>query len=209
MLDFIWSYDSKPLPWILVVVGGSLLSVLVFLVLDSRRAGLSHIPGPFLARYTDLWAVYNAWKGESANGQIRVFRDLQARYGNVIRTGPRSVSVLDPAAISVIYGVRSRLDKVCFYCTSSESTYDEINTFQGDAYVPFRQPGVTTSLLSIPDEETHGRYRKLVSNAYSLSSIKLYEQHVDELSARLVQVLDVHAQTKTPINLSLWCHYCR
>jgi hypothetical protein len=32
------------------------------LILDSRRAGLSHIPGPFLARYTDAWRLYQAAK---------------------------------------------------------------------------------------------------------------------------------------------------
>ncbi|KIX00582.1 uncharacterized protein Z518_09647 [Rhinocladiella mackenziei CBS 650.93] len=95
---------------------------------------------------------------------------------------------MDPAAIPLIYGVRLKLDK-------------------GDAYVPFRQAGVTTSLLSIPDEKTHAKYRKLVSNAYSLTSLRGYEPYVDEMVNRLVQVCDHHAETQMPLNLSLWCHY--
>ena len=67
---------------------------------------------------------------------------------------------------------------------------------------------MTTSLLSIPDETTHSKYRKLVSNAYSLSSIKAYEPYVDEMTDKLVRVCDEHVRTGSPMNLSLWCHYC-
>ncbi|OCT54514.1 benzoate 4-monooxygenase cytochrome P450 [Cladophialophora carrionii] len=159
-----------------------------FLVLNSRQAGLSHIPGPFLARYTDAWALYNAWRGIHFHNKVHVQRGLQARYGDVVRTGPRSVTVFDPAAVPVIYGVRSKLDK-------------------GNAYVPFRQAGVTTSLLSIPDEKTHSQYRKLVSNAYSMTSLKGYEPYVDDMVNRFVEVCNQHAFAGKPMNLSLWCQY--
>lgn len=89
------------------------------------------------------------------------------------------------------------------------STYaDHSNTLQGPAYIPFRQSGVTTSLLSIPDEHTHSKYRKLVSNAYSMSSIKGYEPYVYQMVARFVEVCDQHATNKESLDLSLWCHYC-
>ncbi|KEF59855.1 uncharacterized protein A1O9_04703 [Exophiala aquamarina CBS 119918] len=181
-------FTVQNLQCVLVVVGATLSFLCVTLFQKSKRAGLSHIPGPFIARYTNLWAVYVTWKTDREDNRVSLNRTLQERYGDVIRTGPRNVSVTDPAAIPVIYGVRSRLDK-------------------GHAYVPFRQAGVTTSLLSIPDETTHSKYRKLVSNAYSLSSIKAYEPYVDEMINRLVHVCNEHAKTGTPMNLSLWCHY--
>jgi uncharacterized membrane protein YfbV (UPF0208 family) len=83
-----------------------------WLVVNSKRAGLSHIPGPFLARYTNAWSLYIAWKCVSHANRTVVQQKLQAQYGDVVRTGPRSVTVLDPAAVPVIYGVRSKLDKV-------------------------------------------------------------------------------------------------
>jgi cytochrome P450 len=67
---------------------------------------------------------------------------------------------------------------------------------------------VSTSLLSIPDEKTHSQYRKLVSNAYSMTSLKGYEPYVDDMVNRFVEVCDEHAFTHKPMNLSLWCHYC-
>jgi hypothetical protein len=98
--------------WALLVFAVATVSLLILLVVNSRRVGLSHIPGPFWARYTDLWAVHNAWNGIKFSRKVQSQRELQARYGDVIRTGPRSVTVFDPAAVPVIYGVRSKLDKV-------------------------------------------------------------------------------------------------
>ncbi len=68
---------------------------------------------------------------------------------------------------------------------------------------------MTTSLLSIQDEQTHSKYRKLVANAYSMSSIKGYEPYVDDMVARFVEVCDDHAAKGEPMNISLWCHYCK
>lgn len=105
-------FDTQTLQYIFIVLGASLLALCAVLVFDSKRAGLSHIPGPFIARYTNLWAVYVAWKTDYAGTRAAFNQTLQQQYGDVVRTGPRNVSVMDPAAIPTIYGVRSRLDKV-------------------------------------------------------------------------------------------------
>lgn len=100
-----------------------IVSVFVaFLIVSSRRAGLSNIPGPFLARYTDTWALYYAWKiAHYGLDKVSYYRQLQAHYGIVIRTGPRSVVVLDPAAVPLIYGVRAKLNKVSLLSRSGYS----------------------------------------------------------------------------------------
>ncbi|KAI3540798.1 benzoate 4-monooxygenase cytochrome P450, partial [Colletotrichum filicis] len=81
-------------------------------VIDSHRARLSDIPGPWIARYTNLYAVYLAWRTERGSSKLNILDDLRDTYGDVIRLGPRSVTVFDPFAVPVIYGVRSRLNKV-------------------------------------------------------------------------------------------------
>lgn len=80
---------------------------------------------------------------------------------------------------------------------------------KGPAYIPFRQPGVTTSLLSISSETTHSQYRKLVSNAYSMSSLKGYEPYVDEMINRFMQVCDAYSRSGEPMNISRWTHFCK
>ncbi len=187
----------------------SFLTVVIsVLLISSWRANLFHIPGPFLARYTDAWTLYSAWRTLRRGDKIEYYNQLQARYGDVIRIGPKSVLVLDPAAVPVIYGVRAKLDKVIDNSLSWVRNF--ANGFiKGPAYVPFRQAGVTTSILSLADEKTHSQYRKLVSNAYSMSSLKAYEPYVDLMVNRLVEVCDQHANSGEPLNISLWCHYCK
>jgi hypothetical protein len=89
---------------------GLLVGLLLYLVLRSRNAALEHLPGPFLAKYTDMWRGYKAWRyhGMDWNYGIEILRD----YGEVVRVGPKTVAVFDPEAIPHIFGIRARLDKV-------------------------------------------------------------------------------------------------
>jgi hypothetical protein len=83
---------------------------MVIAFFSSRASGLGHVPGPFLARYTDLFRA--AMAVIYSDREINLFMKLHSKYGDAVRVGPRSVSVLDPAAIPTIYGVKARLDKV-------------------------------------------------------------------------------------------------
>src|SRR6266536_1605759 len=87
-----------------------LVGATVFLVVRSRNAGLEHLPGPFLAKYTDAWRGFKAWRYLNTNTSYQ--QKLLDRYGDVIRIGPNAVLVHDPEAIQTIYGVKARLDKV-------------------------------------------------------------------------------------------------
>ncbi|KAN0112205.1 benzoate 4-monooxygenase cytochrome P450 [Hyaloscypha variabilis] len=120
---------------ILVLVFASL----VIAVVRSRAAGLEQIPGPFLAKYTDALRAYMAFK--YSGREVNLFMKLHQQYRDVVRIGPRSVSVLDPRAVSVIYNVKARLSK-----TSN--------------VLPFKVQGVPDSLLVIQDEERLAKYRR-------------------------------------------------
>jgi len=110
-MAFYYSFDTQPAHGaILFGVCASLFFTL--LLFNSYRAGLSKIPGPFIARYTDAWSLYAAWRTKRDSNRVSYSRSLQEKYGDVIRTGPRSVTVLDPLAVPVIYGVKSKLAKV-------------------------------------------------------------------------------------------------
>jgi hypothetical protein len=91
---------------ILALVSASL----VIAIVRSRAAGLEHIPGPFLAKYTDALRAYMAFK--YSGREVNLFMKLHQQYGDVVRIGPRSVSVLDTRAVPVIYNVKARLSKV-------------------------------------------------------------------------------------------------
>lgn len=116
VLDIVggWNLPLK----VLLVSSLLVFTACSYLWLASRNAKLSHIPGPWIARYTDAWALYNSWRilrarqaGGPRNDSPR-HRALQKRYGDVVRVGPRSVLVYDARAVPVIYSLRSRLEKV-------------------------------------------------------------------------------------------------
>ena len=84
---------------LLVALLCPILFLVTYLIITSWLANLSHIPGPFIARYTDIWAAYNGRRGLLQHNNVDLPRGLQQMYGDVVRTGPCSVTVLDPAAV--------------------------------------------------------------------------------------------------------------
>lgn len=85
-----------------------LLGILAFIILVRRFNRLRHIPGPFLAKFTDLWRVYHQWNGEIAT----LFRALHEEYGPLVRIGPNAVSVGNPHDVPTIYTNRGEFIKV-------------------------------------------------------------------------------------------------
>ncbi|OAP63961.1 hypothetical protein AYL99_03188 [Fonsecaea erecta] len=163
---------------------GSVFAVLLYLFVQSKRARLDHIPGPWLAKYTNLWRGYQAWRINHHNEGVNNYQiNMIGRYGDVVRIGPKHVLVYDPEAIDVIYGFRERLDK------ASSTGTDQ------------------TALVSIKDEKTHGIYRRPIAHAYSLSSLKGYEPYIDETIEKLIKELDKHDADGTPINMTRWLQY--
>ena len=90
-----------------VVLG--LFGAVIYSVIDSLRAGLGHIPGPFLARFTSLHRLIETYRAGYVGDYLTPLHD---KYGDVVRIGPRSVSVADPAAIPTIYNTKGRFWKV-------------------------------------------------------------------------------------------------
>lgn len=71
-------------------------------------ARLRHIPGPFLAKFTNLsrmWWVYNRRAHE-------IHINLHRKYGRLVRMGPNMVSVSDPNEVQNIYRMKGVLQKV-------------------------------------------------------------------------------------------------
>ena len=107
-MKFLSNIESHPYYVLLTVAVGCL----IIAVVRSKKAGIDHVPGPFLAKYTDALRAYMAVK--YSGREVNLYMKLHRKYGDVVRIGPRTVSVLDPKAVSVIYNVKARLSKVYF-----------------------------------------------------------------------------------------------
>ncbi len=90
---------------------GAVVAILLYHVIKSKQARLDHIPGPFLAKYTDAWRAYKAWKTNHYAGGNNYQTQLIGKYGDVVRVGPNTVLVLDPEAANTVLGFRERLEK--------------------------------------------------------------------------------------------------
>lgn len=91
----------------LVCVTAVLLSVILWRFYTSP---LKSIPGPFLAKFTNLWRLIDVYRGSAHLTHIHLHR----RYGSAVRIGPNVVSLSDPGLIKTIYSTRNGFLKVYF-----------------------------------------------------------------------------------------------
>lgn len=75
------------------------------------QSPLKSIPGPFLAKFTNLWRLLNILGGRSDLTHKR----LHAKHGSAVRLGPNFVSLSDPSLIKVVYDARGKFVKVSQY----------------------------------------------------------------------------------------------
>lgn len=79
--------------------------------------------GPYLASYTNLWRLYNAYRNRYEEPLVKIHE----KYGPIVRLGPNVLSFGQPQAIRDIYGPGKNFIKV------SAMFYREI--FQGVPHV--------------------------------------------------------------------------
>lgn len=99
----LWPF-SHLLPYIVV-------SIFVFYTTSNYyKRGLHRFPGPFWARYTDLWRLIDVYGRRPDITHLKLHR----QYGDVVRLGPNTLSFADPKAVKAIYGLNKGYTKVGF-----------------------------------------------------------------------------------------------
>jgi hypothetical protein len=105
------------------VFGALSLLFLSHLLSNFFQPGLVDVPGPYAAKFTNLWRLFKVW-------QMSFKEDLPGLHAmhrsTLIRIGPRMVSCSDPRAVELIYGFHTEFNKVSFYarCHQSPSPAD-------------------------------------------------------------------------------------
>lgn len=94
----------------LVVLFILILALYVILqIMSYLNSPLRHIPGPFLAKFTNLWRLLDTW-----GGRLELTHQLlHEKYGPAVRIGPNMISLSDPSLIRTIYDSRGTFLKVC------------------------------------------------------------------------------------------------
>ncbi|TFY76249.1 hypothetical protein EWM64_g7765 [Hericium alpestre] len=127
--------------------------------------GLRQYPGPWLAKYSDLWLARVTAQGNRSE----VVHELHKQYGPYARIAPNHLSVSDPAALQEIYAHGSGTMKSNFY----------------DAFVSIQR-----GLFNVRDRVAHARKRKIVSHIFSQKSVLDFEPHVREYVKMLIRQWD-------------------
>ncbi len=155
--------------------------ILVYLVVNKYRRQLNSIPGPFVAGFTDLWRFFDALFANPHETHIKLHRQTGS---SLVRIGPRTVSVADPALIPKIYGLNSGFTKTKFYTLHMLSYHGQF----------------TPSLFTTLDETYHSKYKRPIANAYSMSTMVDFEPLIDSTSALFMSRLDEFVATKEIFN---------
>ncbi|TVY82613.1 Cytochrome P450 monooxygenase apf7 [Lachnellula suecica] len=167
------------LSWIVVSFSGYLLILAIYRLYFHP---LSSYPGPILAKITDWYSVYHAWKGD---------RHLEFWRCPIVRFGPNSLSFNTNTALKTIYGHRANVQKSQFY----------------SVFPPTKDTFNTHSSISKP---SHARKRRVLSHAFSDGAIKSMEKYilgnVRTFCARLGETQGEKGWGK-PQNMADWCNY--
>ncbi|KAJ6273551.1 benzoate 4-monooxygenase cytochrome p450 [Bipolaris maydis] len=133
------------------------LALYIFSVIVYRLTlhPLASYPGPFLAKITDIYLAYYAYKGS----RHLAFHRAHEKYGTYVRLGPNLLSVNTATGLKTIYGFRSNVKKASFY-------------------EAFPSTPKAVSVHSAIDKMQHARKRRVMSHAFSDSAIKSLEKYI-------------------------------
>ena len=98
--------EAASLKVLLYAISAASLYFLVINVLSYWR--LRHIPGPLLARLTNIQRALWVQSNHAHETHVKLHR----KYGPIVRVGPNMVSVCDPKEIGTIYSFKKPWPKV-------------------------------------------------------------------------------------------------
>lgn len=116
---------------------------------------LARYPGPPLARITDIYLTYYAYRGS----RHLAFHRAHEQYGPYVRIGPNTLSINTNTALKTIYGFRANVRKA-------------------DFYTAFPATKATVNVHSSIDKIQHARKRRVMSHAFSDQAIKSLERYI-------------------------------
>ncbi|KAI1861857.1 hypothetical protein JX265_009360 [Neoarthrinium moseri] len=149
----------------------SLIVTLTWLLITQFNDPLRKYPGPFIARYTNLWRLYQVTRGDS---HLR-WEALHRKYGPVVRVGPNLLDLDHPSLVKTIYNnFDGKFIKNNFYRASSAIVNGKI----------------TYNIFSMKDPKEHARQRRPIDKFYTMKGILSLEDHVNDMVGKLCSEID-------------------
>lgn len=174
-MDRIWSMRDRSgwlsdvqVPKLADVASAAILACLAgclyFIVYQVWFHPLAKYPGPWLAKFTNLYAAYQSWIGDI---HLDIHRCHQ-KYGAHVRYGPNRVMINTAGGLRDMYGHGAQVRK-------------------SPAYLALSQAAANT--LTIADKAQHAYRRRILSQAFSESSMRRLEPLIQERIKALCTVI--------------------
>lgn len=162
-----------------------ILSMFVYRIFFHR---LRKTPGPKWMALSKWFMIRTDLKGQ----RPYMFQELHKNYGDVIRAGPREVSVIDPNALSTIYGANgpgSRCTRGPWYDFTVESTKMRARNLQ-----------------TVRTMAEHNARRKIWDAGFSMKAIKGYEANIlDNVNLTIEQISK--REKDGTVDIGQWCSW--
>ncbi|EXJ77316.1 hypothetical protein A1O3_09542 [Capronia epimyces CBS 606.96] len=144
---------------------------------------LASIPGPFLARFSDLWR----FRAQNSPGYSAKLVQLHQKYGYLVRIGPNHISISDPDAVPVVYSTKPVWVKASSY----------------NAAAPVSQGRAVPSIIAM-SEIQHSAVRRSVGSAFTTNSLLDYEASIEASGKDLLTCLAEQPTTDISQQLQLF-----
>ncbi|CBX98473.1 hypothetical protein LEMA_P098820.1 [Plenodomus lingam JN3] len=165
-----------------VYMGVLITAILIYRIFFHR---LRHIPGPFLARFSKLYGIFC---GVLPHYQYYKWAEkLHEQYKtDVIRTGPREVTVYTADAIKLVHGPNTRCRKGPWYAAAKHVGGASVHTTR--------------------DKEEHKQRRKDWDFAFNAKALRDYEPRLDRHALALMTRLQEQA-SQPIVRLTNWVNF--
>ncbi|PWY66009.1 cytochrome P450 [Aspergillus heteromorphus CBS 117.55] len=139
---------------------------------------LRHVPGPLGPRISRLYTAFSQLTHTQMHYTVQ---EMHQQYGDVVRTGPREISICRPSAIKAIYGPPTRCTKSPWY---DQMTYDTARK----------------GFIAIRDIKAHGQRRRVWDQGIRTQAIKQYQERIAAKSRLFVR--KIGEQKGQPVNFT-------
>ncbi|KAK0744971.1 cytochrome P450 [Apiosordaria backusii] len=183
-LIFIISHHYQPNPFQTAFLISTSYSLGLFTSITIYRLyfhRLRAFPGPKLAAITKFWHVWQCRHGKNH----LVIEELRQKYGNIIRTGPEELTIIDPSVPLTIDGPKSNCTKAVWY----------------DFLLPEIALNTTRNIAE------HDHRRKVWDLGFSSQAMVQYEERVRHHAEILAERIEGLAKEGKPVNVSNWFYF--
>ena len=177
-------------PWFLL-----LLFILYYLIPWLQNDTLRGIPGPFIAKFSNIWLLLQARQGK----RYQKVDEMHAKYGKLVRIQPDHCSVADDAAIPLIYGhgngFLKRQANQSLIVVELKPFHSKANLECSEFYDAF--VSIHRGLFNTRDRAEHTRKRKIVSHTFSAKAVGEFEPYMRNNLQSFVSQMDRISSTGT------------